>query len=110
MLKFNRWTTWNFTFKKRASSTADFDSLNGYQIFFTIKKQKDNDETDALAVYSDVATISTAVTYKTFTVIPADTDLPPGIYSYWFRYIVGGVEKTADSQFEVVQTTTNRRS
>lgn len=110
MLKLNRWNTWNFTFKKRASATASFDSLNGVQIFFTIKREKDLDDDDSTAAYSASHTVSTAVTSHTFTVAPADTDLSPGVYTYWFRWIQSGVEKTADWNFEVLATTTNRRA
>lgn len=110
MLKLNRWNTWNFTFKKRASATASFDSLNGVEIFFTIKREKDLDNTDATALYSADTLVSSEVTLYTFTVSPNDTDLAPGVYSYWFRWIQSGVEKTADCCFEVLPTTTNRRT
>lgn len=108
MLKYARWTTWNFTFKKRASATAEFDDLNGYQIFFTIKPKLDTEATDKAALYKTDTTIATSITYHTFTVTPASSDIPPGIYTYGFRYITGGVEKTVDREFEVVATTTNR--
>lgn len=110
MLKLNRWNTWNFTFKKRASATAPFDSLNGVHIFFTIKREKDLVADDAGAIYEADYLVSTAVTSYTFTVAPADTDIAPGIYTYGFRWIQSGVEKTADCNFEVLPTTTNRRA
>jgi len=110
MLKYARWTTWNFTFKKRASATAPFDDLNGYTIYFTIKPKLDTEATDKAALYKTSATISTTITYHTFTVPVASSDIPPGIYTYGFRYVSGGVEKTADREFEVVATTTNRNA
>lgn len=110
MLKLNRGNTWNFTFKKRANSTAPYDNLNGLTILFTIKKKKDTNNTDTGAVYTATQVISTSVTSYTFTLPPASTKLEKGMYVYGFRWKVGGVEKTADSDFECVLTTTNRSS
>jgi hypothetical protein len=96
MLKFARKTTWNFTFKKRASATAAFDDLNGYKIFFTIKPKLDTEPTDKAAVYKDSVTVATSITYHTFTVLPTNTDLDPGQYYYGFRFVKDGVEESAD--------------
>lgn len=80
------------------------------QIFFTIKREKDLDDNDSTALYSATHTVSTAVTSYAFAVAPTDTDIAPGIYTYGFRWIQSGVEKTADCNFEVLPTTTNRRT
>lgn len=110
MIQKKRWNTWPFTFKLRDVSTWEFVDLNWYHIFFTIKKKYDIDWTDALAIFEDDIEISTSITYHTFIVPPEDTDIDPGVYVYGFRYIDPlGNELTPDSQFEVIQTTTNRR-
>lgn len=108
MLKKTRWTTWNFTFKKRASATEEFDDLNGYTIYFTIKPKLDTEPTDKAAVYKDSTTVATSITYHTFTVPTTKTDLDPGQYYYGFRFVKDGVDDSADAVMEVVNITTNR--
>lgn len=111
MIQKKRWTTWPFTFKIRDVLTWEFIDLNGYRIFFTIKRRFDTDATDAEAIYEDDVTIATSITYHTFVVPATDTDVDPGVCIYWFRYITPtGVELSVDNQFEVVQTVTNRRT
>lgn len=80
------------------------------EIFFTIKREKDLDNADASALYSSDYLVSTEVTSYTFSVTPESTDLNPGTYVYGFRWIQAGIEKTADCCFEVLPTTTNRRT
>jgi len=113
MLTLARWTTWNFTFKKRASATASLDDLNGYKIWFTIKNQKDAVALDTGALYTADYTVATSMTSYTFTVPTTTTDdFTAGTYVYGFRYknIASGVELPADGSFQVVNTVTNRNT
>lgn len=113
MLTLARGTTWNFTFKKRASATASLDDLNGYKIWFTIKNQKDAVALDTWALYTADYTVASSMTSYTFVVpVSSSDDFSAGTYVYGFRYkhIATGVELTADGAFQVVNTTTNRNS
>lgn len=111
MIKLKRWTTWKFSAVLKEDGVAL--DLSGYTILFTIKHFTDTDATDGQAVYEDDVVIATGtpVLKQTFTITPGDSDIAPWLYMQGFRYITpDDVEHVSDVEFEVLATTTNKRT
>ena len=66
--------TWDFRMSLKDTTGALVD-LNGYKLFFTIKRTPDDIETDGTNINKQDFTISTSVLYKDIQVAKEDTDI-----------------------------------
>lgn len=109
---YKRGVPWTFTFRIREAD-GSYRSLNGYTLFFAIKKKLDTDAQDDATnttVYKTSAVISTAVTSKEIIVPKTDTDVDEGTYYVGAKLVSGSIEVPIDTKIQVELTTNNRAS
>lgn len=97
--------SWNFRFSLTDTAGAVVD-LNGYKLRFRIKKNRTDEDVDA--VDSQDFDIATSVLYKDIQVEKEDTDIAEGTYWVGTRYISpSGKSKSVDTQITVKKSISN---
>jgi hypothetical protein len=109
---YKRGVPWPFTFRIKETD-GTYRNLNGYTLYFAVKKKLDTVVTDDAAntlVYKTSAVINTSVTSKQIIVPKTDTDVDAGTYFVGAKLVSGSIEVPIDTKIQVELTTNNRAS